>query len=256
MEKVPYSEFDLTGKVAVVTGGRRGIGRGIALCLAAKGCDIAVVAQHEAGEMVQEIQALGCKARSYTVDISSVKDVFATVERIIADFGRIDILVNDAGIAPMVPFLETSPETLSRILDVNLKGTFFFSQAVAGHMKERRCGKIVNIHSNAATLGYENLAAYSASKGGIAALTLAMAVELGPYNITVNGIGPGSVKTDMGAEYLAGREDIEIAATPVRRLGTPEDVGNLVAYLVSDEAGWLSGENIYLDGGYTINGSR
>ncbi len=247
---------NLEGKVAVVTGGRRGIGRGICLCLAARGCDIAVVAQHQADEVVREIEALGCKARSYAVDISNVKDVFTNVEKIIADFGHIDILVNDAGIGPMGPFLETSLETFSRVIEVNLRGTFFFSQAIVRHMKERRYGKIVNIHSNAAVLGYENLAAYSASKGGIAALTLALAVELGPYNITVNGVGPGSVKTDMGAEYLVGREDVEIAATPVRKLGTPEDVGNLVAYLVSDEAGWLSGENIYIDGGYTVNGSR
>ena len=248
---------NLVGKVAIVTGGRRGIGKGICLCLAARGCNLAIVARHEADEVVREVEALGRRAQSYVVDVSDVEDVFAVVERIMADFQHVDILVNNAGVAEMVPFLETSVETFERILNVNLKGTFFFSQAVARHMKERRSGRIVNIHSNAATLGYEDLAAYSASKGGIAALTLAMAVELGPYNITVNAIGPGSVKTELGAEYLAGgREATEIAATPVRRLGTPEDIGNLVAYLASDEAGWLSGENIYIDGGYTISGSR
>jgi NAD(P)-dependent dehydrogenase (short-subunit alcohol dehydrogenase family) len=250
------TETRLAGRVALVTGGRRGIGKGISLRLAALGCDVAIVARHEASELVSEIEALGRKARTYAIDVANAEAVFATVEQIISHFHQVDILVNNAGIADMAPFLETTPGMLSRTLDVNLKGTFFFSQAVARHMKERRYGKIVNIHSNAAILGYGDLAAYCASKGAIAALTLAMAVELGPYNINVNGVGPGTVKTEMAMEYLAGdREQVEIQATPLRRLGMPEDVAGLVAFLASDDASWVSGQNIYIDGGYSTNGT-
>ncbi len=244
----------LRGKVAIVTGGRQGIGKAICLRLAALGCDLAVVDLYDAKETVKEVEALGRKARAYIADVSKVEDVFSTVEKAIEDFGQIDILVNNAGIGPLVPFLETSEEVWDRTLDVNLKGIFLFSQAVAKHMREQRHGKIVNIHSNAAILGYENLSAYCASKGGGVTLTKAMAVELGPYNINVNGVGPGTVYTELAKEYLKGeRERVEIEATPLRRLGTPEDIAGLVAFLVSEDASWVTGQTIYIDGGFSIN---
>lgn len=244
----------LEGKVAIVTGGRRGIGKAICLRLAALGCDIAVVDLYDANETVKEVEALGRKARGYIADVSKAEEVFPTVNRVIEDFGQIDILVNNAGIGDLMPFLETSEEMWDRTLDVNLKGVFLFSQAVAKHMKKRRYGKIVNIHSNAAILGYKSLSTYCASKGGGVALTKAMAVELGPWNINVNGVGPGTVKTELAKEYLeGGRERIEIAATPLRRLGTPEDIAGLVAFLVSEDASWITGQTTYIDGGFSIS---
>ena len=243
-------------RVAVVTGGRRGIGQAICLRLARAGHDVAIVDLDDASETVRAVEALGHRAKAYVADVSSAEDVHRIVGQILADFGRIDILVNDAGIGDMAPFLDTSEDLWDRTLDVNLKGVFLFSQEVARHMKGRRFGKIVNIHSNAAILGYEELSAYCASKGGGMALTKAMAVELGPYNINVNGVGPGTVMTEMSREYLKGdRARAEIEATPLRRLGTPEDVAGLVAFLVSDEAGWITGQTIYIDGGYCINGT-
>lgn len=245
---------DLEGKVAIVTGGRQGIGKAVCLRLAVLGCDIGIVDLHHAMESVEEVEALGRKAKAYTADVSRAEEVFLTVQKITEDFGQVDILVNNAGVGPLSPFLETSEEMWDRTLDVNLKGIFLFSQAVARHMKERRYGKIVNILSNAAILGYQNLAAYSASKGGGATLTKVMAVELGPYGINVNGVGPGTVYTDFIKEYLQGdREEAEIAATPLRRLGTPEDVAGLVAFLVSEDASWITGQTIYIDGGFSLN---
>lgn len=249
------NKANLEGKVAMVTGGRQGIGKAICMRLAAQGCDIAIVDLLYASETVEEVEALGRKARAYTADVSKAEEVFPTVEKIVEDFGKIDILVNNAGIGPLIPFLETSEEMWNRIIDINLKGTFLCSQAVARHMKGRTYGKIVNIFSNAAILGYKNLSAYCASKGGGVALTKAMAVELGPYNINVNGVGPGTVYTEFSKNYLQGeKEEIEIASTPLGRLGTPEDIAGPVAFLVSEDACWITGQTIYIDGGFSISG--
>ena len=188
------------------------------------------------------------------MDISQSDNVIQAVDAVIRDFGKIDILINDAGVAEMPTLIETTEEVWDHTISVNLKGTFLCSKAVAKYMMEQRSGKIVHIHSNAACLGYDRLAAYSASKGGIATLTMAMAVELGPYHINVNGVGPGTVYTELAKQYLVGeREQIEIGFTPLRRLGTPEDIAGLVAFLVSDDALWLTGQNIYIDGGYSIH---
>ncbi|NIM94753.1 MAG: glucose 1-dehydrogenase [Anaerolineales bacterium] len=244
---------ELTDKLAIVTGGRQGIGRGIALRLAKEGCNIAIFDIADSSQTVNEVQALDREAKGYLVDVSKADDVDEAVSAVMEDFGKIDILINDAGVAEMPSLVDTTEEVWDHTLSVNLKGTFLCSKAVAKHMMEQMSGKIVHIHSNAACLGYDQLAAYSASKGGIATLTMAMAVELGPYNINVNGIGPGTVYTELADVYLVGdREQIEIDFTPLRRLGTTEDIAGLVAFLVSDDASWLTGQNIYIDGGYSI----
>jgi 3-oxoacyl-[acyl-carrier protein] reductase len=244
---------ELTDQVAIVTGGRQGIGRGIALRLAKEGCNIAIFDIADSSQTVGDIQAMDRDARAYLVDVSKAEEVDQAVGAVVNDFGKIDILINDAGVAEMPSLLDTSEELWDHTLNVNLKGTFLCSKSVAKHMMEQQSGKIVQIHSNAACLGYDRLAAYSASKGGIATLTMSMAVELGPYNINVNGIGPGSVYTELAKEYLVGdREQIEIGFTPLRRLGYPEDIAGLVVFLVSDDAAWITGQNIYIDGGYSI----
>jgi 3-oxoacyl-[acyl-carrier protein] reductase len=244
---------ELADKVAIVTGGRQGIGRGIALRLAKEGCNIAIFDIADSTKTVNDVQAIGRDARGFLVDVSKADEVDQAVDSVINNFGKIDILINDAGVAEMPTLIDTTEEVWDHTINVNLKGTFLCSKAVAKYMMEQRSGKIVHIHSNAACLGYDRLAAYSASKGGIATLTMAMAVELGPYNINVNGIGPGSVYTELAKDYLVGdREQVEIGFTPLRRLGYPKDIAGLVAFLVSDDASWLSGQNIYIDGGYSI----
>ena len=245
---------DLAGRVAIVTGGRRGIGRAISLRLAELGCALAIVDVEDASGTAQAIQSAGGTARVYRADVSRTEEVSRVVESIANDLGRINILVNNAGIGPIVPFLETTEEVWDQVIDVNLKGLFFFSQAVARHMAQEENGRIVNIHSNAAMLGYRDLSAYSASKAGGVALTKVMAIELGPLGITVNGVAPGTVKTELAEAYLSGdRETVEIDLTPARRLGVPEDIAALVAFLVSDEASWITGETVVIDGGYSIS---
>jgi 3-oxoacyl-[acyl-carrier protein] reductase len=245
---------NLEGRVAVVTGGRRGIGKAISLRLASLGCELAIVDVEDASGTAEVIRGLGGTARAYRADVSSTEEVFQVVRNILEYSERIDILVNNAGIGPLVPFLETSEDIWDRVVDVNLKGLFFFSQVVARHMKAAEYGRIVNIHSNAAVLGYRDLSAYSASKAGGVALTRAMAVELGPFGITVNGVAPGSVETELAQDYLSGdRRQTEVGLTPVRRLGVPADIAALVAFLASDEASWITGETVVIDGGYSIN---
>jgi 3-oxoacyl-[acyl-carrier protein] reductase len=241
-------------RVAVVTGGRRGIGRGVCLRLAHDGCAVAILDTQDAAGTVAELKGLGARAAGYAADVSDAGQVKDAVERIAADFGRIDILVNCAGVFYPAPFWEASLNNLERTLDINLKGVFLVSQAVARHMRARRYGKIVNIVSNAAILGYRDMAPYIASKAGVAGLIMALAAELGPDNINVNGVSPGTVKAgETSAAYLTGdREALEIAVTPLRRLGTPEDIAALVAFLASDESSWITGQTITIDGGFSI----
>jgi 3-oxoacyl-[acyl-carrier protein] reductase len=242
------------GKVAIITGGRQGIGRGIAHHLASLGCNTCIVDIRDSRVTARELRSHGVRAKAYIADVSRPSSVQSVVRRIIGDFRHVDILVNDAGVSFFAPFLQTSEQNWDRTLDVNLKGVFIFSRIVAGHMKRRRYGKIVNIVSNAAILGYRDLSSYIASKAGCAALTMAMAVELGPYGINVNGVSPGTVKVgETSREYLkGGREKTETLATPLRRLGSPEDIARLVAFLASDDSSWITGQTITIDGGFSL----
>jgi 3-oxoacyl-[acyl-carrier protein] reductase len=244
----------LTDKIAIVTGAGQGIGRGIALKLAREGAQVAAsdaneeTALHTAGE----IEGLGLRAVGMKTDVASPSEVLHLVEDTVARFGRIDILVNNAGIARSATLLKLTEEDWDQVLDVNLKGVFRTTQAVARHMVEARYGKIVNISSiygRTGTVGDPN---YAASKAGIIGFTKSTARELARHNINVNAILPGMIDTPL----LRGIPDRYltpmIEEIPLRRVGTPEDVADAVAFLASDEASYITGAAIEVTGGWRM----
>lgn len=251
--------FDLTGKVALVTGASRGIGRGIALALAKAGADVAVnyVGNLEkANQTAQEILNLGRKAIVVKADVSKKAEVEAMVNEVISQMGKIDVLVNNAGVLSMAPFSQLSEEDWDWVIDTNLKGEFLVAQAVANHMvKVGIAGSIINISSIASGqtgIGGPNLAHYCAAKGGVIALTESMALELGPHNIRVNAIAPGAIDTDMIAPFKTNEQFMQgfLGRLAVKRLGTPGDIGAMAVFLASEEASYCTGATFYVDGGY------
>lgn len=251
--------FDLRGKVALVTGGGRGIGRAIALALAGAGADVAVnyVSEPQDAEaVVTTIRGLGRRSIAVRGDVSRKEEVEAMVARVELELGGIDVLVNNAGILLFEPFLTMSEANWDKIIDVNLKGQFLVAQAVARAMAgRRRRGRIVNIASIASGqvgIGYPGIAHYCASKGGVIALTEAMALELGPLGVNVNAIAPGIIGTDMTKD-LVGNPAAQrglLARIPKGRVGRPEDVAALAVFLASDEADYCTGSTFYVDGGW------
>ena len=248
----------LRDRVALVTGGSRGIGRGISLALAGAGAGVAVNYVRDetaARDVVQAIQSAGGDAWAIQADVSQRPAVGQMVEGVIARAGRLDILVNNAGIGGGAPFLELSEETWDRVLAVNLKGIFNCSQAAARHMVQHGGGSIVNITSICGSQVWVGSVAYHASKAGADHLTRAMAAELAPLGIRVNGIAPGSVETDMLRHDVAvpGEMEALIGRTPAGRLGAPADIGRAVVYLCT-EADWMVGNILSIDGGYLLVG--
>jgi NAD(P)-dependent dehydrogenase (short-subunit alcohol dehydrogenase family) len=247
----------LEGKVALVTGGSRSIGRAIALGYAREGADVAVNFERDAAaadEVVSEIGRLGRKALAVQADVAAATQVQSMVQTVVAALGRLDILVNNAGTLSRAPFLELSEAAWDRVLDVDLKGVFLVSQAVARHMVGQGGGAIINISSIAAHLPSAGQAHYSAAKAGVAILTRAMALELAAHGIRVNAIEPGMVITDMNRARFsepATREAV-LARMPLGRFGTPEEMVGAAVYLASDEAAFATGGVIRLDGGRTI----
>lgn len=250
---------ELAGRVALVTGGSRGIGRGICLALAAEGAKAVInYAQNEqaAKDVVEAIEARGGEAIAVKADVSSRDAVMAMVKVALDRFGRIDILVNNAGIEMGAPFLEVTEEIWDRVVDVNLKGVFLCSQAVAKEMVATGGGKIVNITSLCGEQVWSGYSTYSTSKAGANMLTKAIAVELAPYGVNVNGIAPGTIDTDMTRHDLNQPGEIEavIRRTPTRSLGQPEDIAQAVVFLCSGAANWMVGEIMTIDGGYGLVG--
>ncbi len=249
--------FDLSGKTAIVTGARRGIGRGIVLALAEAGADVVVsdISQEDCQKVVEEIEGLGKRAFAVKCDVTQKSEVDEMVKKTVEEFGKIDILVNNAGIAPLKPFLEISEEEWDKVLDVNLKGYFLCAQAAAREMVKQKSGKIVNIASVAMGqmgVGFANLAHYCASKGGVAALTEELCLELTPKGINVNAIAPGVIETPMSEPILADPEVKKglLARIPRGRVGQPEDVAHAVVFLSSAEADYISGAVLTVDGGW------
>jgi len=246
--------FNLNGKIALVTGGSRGIGKGIALSLAKMGADIAInyaASSEKAKETADEIIKMNRLSKIYKADVSQKAEIEIMINAIVQDFGKIDILVNNAGILSYEPFLEMKEETWDKLLDINLKGQFLVSQAVAKQMvKQETGGKIINIASIASGqvgVGYPMISHYCASKGGVIALTEAMALELVKYKINVNAIAPGAVDTDM-TKGTSSPETLK--RIPMGKMGKPEDIGSMAVFLASDEAGYCTGATFYVDGGY------
>jgi len=249
--------FDLKGKVAIITGARRGMGRTHALTLAKAGAKVVVadISQEDCEKVVKEIEKEGGEALAVKCDVAKKEEVDEMVKKTVEKWGKVDILVNNAGIAHFKPFLELTEEEWDRTLDINLKGYFLCAQAVAKEMAKQKSGRIINIASVAMGqmgIGFPNIAHYCASKGGIGGMTEALAVELAPYNITVNAIAPGMIETPMIDPMKQDPKMMEamLARVPIHRVGSPQEVSNLVLFLASNESSYMTGSMVVIDGGW------
>lgn len=250
--------FDLSGKSAVVTGARRGIGKGIATALALAGADVLIadIDLAECEATAQEIQTkTGRKIIACKCDVSQKTEVEAVIAQAIAEFGKLDILVNNAGIYEPKPVLDLTEADWDRTININLKGEFLCAQAAAREMAKNKWGRIINIASIAAGqvgVGFLASAHYCASKGGITAMTEALALELAPLGIRVNAVGPGVIDTPMTKGITIDEKAKQglLMRVPVGRLGTPEDIAGLVVYLASEEADYVTGATFFVDGGW------
>ena len=245
--------FRLEGKVAVVTGGSQGIGRGASLALAAAGAAVAVTnlpaKREDVDEVVEEITAAGGAAKGYDLDVSDSASVRPVFDAIAADMGGVDILVNNAGVRRNAPAADITEDDWDFVLGVNLKGAFFCAQAAVAHMTNG--GRVINIASQLAVTGVPGRAPYIASKGGLVALTRALAIEWAPLGVTVNAVGPGPTATPMTAYTTPEAEAALLARSPLgRRLEVSEVVGTIV-FLASAEAGAITGQHLPVDGGWT-----
>jgi NAD(P)-dependent dehydrogenase (short-subunit alcohol dehydrogenase family) len=240
--------MDLKGRVALVMGGTRGIGEAIVRRLAGAGARVATMARTADEKAAGGVLVL-------KGDVSSQSDVERVVGEVVGRFGTIDVLVNCAGVVRRKPVLETTEEDWEFMHGVNVKGVFLACRTVAPVMRKAGRGRIVNITSIAAELALMNRAAYCASKAAVLQLTRCLALEWGPYGITVNAVGPGITETPLTRGYLEAdpvRRQKMIDKTPLRRIGTPGDMAGAVLFLASDEAGYVTGRTIYVDGGWGI----
>lgn len=243
----------LENKTAIVTGARRGIGKGIALALAKEGCNVVIsdIDEKDCEAVAEEARKLGPKALAVRCDVSKKEEVEKLFSRTIEEFGRLDILVNNAGIFPFVSFAEMKEEDWDKVLNVNLKSIFLCSKEAAKVLPEE--GRIVNISSIAAYVGFEGLVHYCASKGAINSMIRALALELASKKITVNAIAPGAIETP-GASEVSTEESKKqtIAMVPLSRMGQPEDIADAVVFLASEKASYITGQTIIVDGGWTL----
>ena len=242
----------LEGKTALVTGSSRGVGKGIALELARQGC--VVVVNHiedakNAEATTAEIQAFGRQAFAIEADVGSSAAVDRLFAEVFRQFSRLDILVNNAGIQTWKPLLELEERDWDRVLATNLKGCYLCTQRAARYMKTTGGGRIVNIGSGCNKVAFPNLVDYTASKGGVEMFTKSAAVELGPYGITVNCVAPGAIEVERTKDEAGDYAGTWAKLTPLGRVGTPLDVGRAVAFFAGDEAGFITGQTLWVDGG-------
>lgn len=247
--------FNLQGRVAVVTGASRGLGKAMSLALAEAGADVVVVGRTmESLEVTAaEVRRLGRGSRPLKADVTNGEDVERMVQLTVEEFGKIDVLVNNAGIAISKPTSGLSQEEWDRVITTNLKGVFLCCQAVGWEMIKRGYGKIINIASVLGMVGMPRAAAYSASKGGVIQLTRTLALEWAENNVKVNAICPGYFDTPMNKQILANPRKMEfvIDRTPLGRLGKPEELAGTVIFLASEASDFITGQIICVDGGWT-----
>ena len=244
------------GKVALITGAARGIGEAIALKLAQEGADVVVadVDLEGAQQVAQEIEGLGRKAKAIQADVSQREAVQRLVSEAVSVFGKIDILVNNAGIIRRGTFLEHDPQDWEKVLSVNLGGTFNCAKEVVPLMIKQGGGKIINISSVVGKMGdIASAPSYGTSKGAINTFTKSLARELAPYGINVNAVAPHAIETDMSREWSEEKRRQIVEAIPLKRLGKPEEVAEVVAFLASDGAGFITGQILDVNGGYLMD---
>lgn len=242
----------LDGSSALVTGGGRGVGKGIALALARAGCRVAVnyrVGEAQAQATVGELRALGVEAFAVRANVGQAADVDAMFVEVLRRFGRLDLLVNNAGVQTWKPLLDVSEADWDEVIDTNLKGCFLCTRAAASHMREQGGGSIVNIGSGSNKHPFPRLVAYSASKGGIDMFTKVAAIELGAFGIRVNCVAPGAIEIERTLQESPDYGEKWGRLTPLGRAGTPADVGPAVVFLAGPGAAFITGQTIWVDGG-------
>jgi NAD(P)-dependent dehydrogenase (short-subunit alcohol dehydrogenase family) len=248
-------QFKLNGKVCIVTGASRGLGRAMAIALAEAGADVVVTARSEAAieETAGDIRALGRRALAVSCDVHNMQSVANVVDRTLAEFGQIDVLINNAGGGDLRPLVETDEEQWLRIIDLNINSTFRFCKAVGPHMIARRRGKVINMSSVYGLIGDKNVSPYCAAKGAIINFTRALALEWAEYNITVNVLAPGYIYTERTSRVFD-NPDLSprfMSQVPMGRIGKRDELGPLVVYLASDASDYMTGSVIVIDGGQT-----
>jgi glucose 1-dehydrogenase len=249
----------LDGKAALVTGGDQGIGRAIAIRLAHEGADVAIVFHANrdgADEVVREIEGVGHRSHAIQADVAQAFDAPRVISEAVAHLGRLEILVNNAGVEKNAPFWEVTEEDFDRVLNTNLKGLFFVTQAMVRYlMNEKRGGKIINISSVHEELPFPHFTPYCASKGGVKMITRNLAIELAPFGITVNSVAPGAIKTPLNRPLLTDPDKLKtvLRNIPLSRLGEPADVAGAVAFLASADADYITGASLVVDGGLIWN---
>ncbi|UCE53020.1 MAG: glucose 1-dehydrogenase [Desulfobacterales bacterium] len=257
MKKQLPDEFDLSGKVAIVTGAGRGIGYHIALALAKYGADIVVCSRtiSELEKVSIEIEKLGKQAMIQSLDITNIKSIPAMVDKTMMAFGHIDILVNNAGVNRPQWALDVTEENWDLVMNTNLKALFFCAQTVGRVMIKQKKGKIINISSDAGSVGLLRRAAYCASKGGVNLLTKVLALEWAQYNINVNAIAPAFIKTPLTEPMFEekGFREYVLGNTPLGRVGEPKDVSGALVFLASEASNYMTGSVMLIDGGWTAH---
>jgi gluconate 5-dehydrogenase len=252
--------FDLTGKVAIVTGASRGLGQYFGRALARAGADLVITSRQPAtlAPFQAEIEGLGRQALSLPLDVRSLDSIQSMVAAAAAQYGEIDILVNNAGCNVGKPALEITWDDWNLVLDTNLRGTFFVSQAVARHMVPRKYGRIINIGSVTCVAGYAGLGPYGASRGGVKQLTMSLADDWGIHGITVNCLAPGWFKTEQNAIMYEDQEWVDYLCDriPLKRPGRPQDLDGALVFLASDASAYVTGQTLLVDGGISTGATR